>query len=495
MPAKPNHLIQRGTTYHVRLDIPQDLRPAFGNRKILSKSLKTGDKTLARELAATQIGHWKSQFRAIRDEKLKRGDLWREEAFEASKAMAEHVQTRTLQLAGISQHPEPTPEQLAEAEAEAERVHKELAGQGFTPSGPAFRFDIRDKPLTEQVGQLKAFAEWASQASARRLAQQYNVTDSKELQAILADHRTYKPKSPISKSLQERFAAHLATQSDNERTRSVALSKIKAFSDWLTAEGKPLDFDSVAEYLDVVGSNAQTRKGHLWALRKIWRWAIKYDAPFRDQFRSAADPFTGHEHARVGATAGGSWAAYTREEAEQLHRAAANKDKDLADLIAFACYTGCRIEELGRISTNSTMFENGVPVGFMVDDAKTAAGIRTLPIADRLLPLYRARLELAEKNNGYLFQGNDKTKSGIRLNALSQRFTKLKRAQGFSDRYVFHSFRKCTATQLQQAGVSPLIIPALLGHEVGHISFDVYSSGASMTQKTEAINTLSFAFP
>ena len=239
--------------------------------------------------------------------------------------MAEHVQTRTLQLAGISQHPEPTPEQLAEAEAEAERVHKELAGQGFTPSGPAFRFDIRDKPLTEQVGQLKAFEEWASQASARRLAQQYNVTDSKELQAILADHRTYKPKSPISKSLQERFAAHLATQSDNERTRSVALSKIKAFSDWLTAEGKPLDFDSVAEYLDVVGSNAQTRKGHLWALRKIWRWAIKYDAPFRDQFRSAADPFTGHEHARVGATAGGSWAAYTREEAEQLHRAAANK--------------------------------------------------------------------------------------------------------------------------------------------------------------------------
>jgi len=61
-----------------------------------------------------------------------------------------------------------------------------------------------------------------------------------------------------------------------------------------------------------------------------------------------------------------------------------------------------------------------------VEDAKTKAGVREIPIASALLPLYQQRLELAQSQNGYLFAGNDKTKSGIRLNALSQRFTKLK---------------------------------------------------------------------
>ncbi|WP_309295676.1 DUF6538 domain-containing protein [Pseudomonas pseudonitroreducens] len=66
-----NGIYLKGSTYHVRIDVPADLRADFGNRRTLSKSLRTGDKRLAGELASLQIGLWKAEFRAKRDEHLK----------------------------------------------------------------------------------------------------------------------------------------------------------------------------------------------------------------------------------------------------------------------------------------------------------------------------------------------------------------------------------------------------------------------------------------
>lgn len=493
MPSIKNHILLRGATYHVRLDIPQDLRAALGNRRILSRSLRTGDKTLAKELAATQLGQWKSLFRALREEKIRRGEHWREEAFESSKSLAGFVRDWTLELSGVAALPSPTAEQIVEAKHSASEP---TVQEGDVSGGDSFSVRLDGKSLAEQIAHLKDFQAWAAEVERQRLSQQYRP-DPKELKAILADHHSYKPKSPITQSLQDRFASHFATQSDNERTRSVAMAKISTFSDWLTTEAHPLTFDSVATFLDTLGSNRQTRQGYLWALRKLHKWACRYDQQHREQFAAYPSPFEGHEHPRVGKSAGGSWAAFTGKEAGQLYRAAkAKADTDLADLIAFACYTGCRIEELGRISASTTIFDQqGKPMAFRVDDAKTSAGIREIPIAEKLLPLYRKRLELAPPNNGYLFAGNDNTKSGIRLNALSQRFTKLKRAEGFGDQHVFHSFRKLTATALEQAGAPALTIPSILGHVRGSLTFDVYSQGASMEQKRQAIELLTFDFP
>ncbi|WP_444816529.1 DUF6538 domain-containing protein, partial [Stutzerimonas frequens] len=78
MPSIKNHILLRGSTYHVRLDIPATLRAAYGNRRVLSKSLKTGDALLARELAARQVAEWKAEFRQLRDQQIRRGDQWKE---------------------------------------------------------------------------------------------------------------------------------------------------------------------------------------------------------------------------------------------------------------------------------------------------------------------------------------------------------------------------------------------------------------------------------
>ncbi len=489
-----SHIVKRGTIYHVRIDIPAALRPAFGNQWIRSKSLRTGDALLARELAARQVAEWKLQFRQLREAQIRRGDGWKDDAAKASKTLSGFLNEMVLDAMGVQALPEVSQEEIDRIKGSGE-VYDPLIHGKVTPIA-SHTFDITDKSPSEAVSEYQKLTEFFKDGIAHQLVAEYGLTkgQTKEARGILADHKTYKPKSPLSKSLQERFAAHYATQTANERTRSVTLSKIKAFSDWLTAEGRVLTWDSVADFLDVKSRNRQTRAGYLSALNKVHRWACRYDHYYREQFASAPSPFAGHEHPRVGKEAGDSWAAYTKEEAEQLHAAAVAKgDADLADLIAFACLTGCRIEELGRISTDTTLFdEKGQLFAFKVLDAKTKAGIREIPVHPDLLPIYNRRL--AAHKDGYLFPGNSKTKSGIRLNALSQRFTKLKRAEGFGDRHVFHSFRKCTTTLLEQLGASALVIPSILGHTRGSLTFDIYSAGASMSQKAEAIRLLSFDF-
>lgn len=497
-----SHIVQRGTIYHARIDIPAALRPAFGNRRILSKSLRTGDALLARELAARQVAEWKLQFRQLREAQIRRGDGWREAQHAAGLALNER-RAASVNTLFTPSAPDSTPTdfswflKIPGLISELREHGEALIADRLTAYAKGYAdFLERDGSAAEAIALHQQYIEILQEAETAAIAEDALLSgaERKEALDIVKNPAIHKPKSPLSKSLQERFAAHYATQTANERTRSVTLSKIKAFSDWLTAEGRVLTWDSVADFLDVKSRNRQTRAGYLSALNKVHRWACRYDHYYREQFASAPSPFAGHEHPRVGKEAGDSWAAYTKEEAEQLHAAAVAKgDADLADLIAFACLTGCRIEELGRISTDTTLFdEKGQPFAFKVLDAKTKAGIREIPIHPDLLPIYNRRL--AAHKNGYLFPGNSKTKSGIRLNALSQRFTKLKRAEGFGDRHVFHSFRKCTTTLLEQLGASALVIPSILGHTRGSLTFDIYSAGASMSQKAEAIRLLSFEF-
>lgn len=509
MPSRRQHLVQRATTWHCRIDIPADLRPAFGNRRILSTSLKTGDKVLAKELAAVQVGQWKAQFRSLREARARAGDQWKADLAEIAKAHHAKADTAILQaVKGTLTNPNrsgPTPESvhqglesyannLTEFYRGLYRMEKDLAIPGLLDEVSALLMD----DTLPHPSKLQRFSEiqqlvLAHGAKARNLLTETDLTEALE---IAATPETYRPKSPISTGAQTQFAAHLAEQNDNQRTRDIYLSHIKRFSSWLTTNGRELTFDTVADYLNTVSKVRQTRLGHLAALRKFHKWAVRYDAYYRDLLADKRNPFEDHEHPKVGANAGKSWIAYSRQEAEQLHAAAVAKDDpDLADLIAFGCYTGCRIEELGRIRQETTIFDSaGQPIGFRVDASKTASGIRDIPLHPALVPIYIRRLQKPHGATLALFPGNAKTKHGIRLNALSQRFTKLKRQEGFGDQHVFHSLRKCTATMLQQAGVSPLTIPFLLGHDVGNVTFDVYSAGPTFEQKQEAIQALRFQF-
>lgn len=507
MPAKSNHLVQRSTTWHCRIDVPADLRAAFGNRRVLSKSLKTGDKLLAKALAAQVTGKWKDEFRAMRAIKLAKGDAWLDEChayLAAASLQAQDSLTRNVMAAVTQQKPSPSPKALKAAldddevatllgELIAGLIRDDVSADTITGVMNSF-VGLYQGDQGERIAAATALNDFSKQADLQQATNKYGLTPVEQAEAasILANPASYKPKSPISRSAIEAFRKYQESQTDNPRTIGVMLSKLEAFSSYLTTEGKPLTFDTVADYLDTISDNRQSRQGHLWAMRKFHKWACRYNQPYRDQFAALPSPFAEHTHARVGKAGGESWTPYTPAEVVQLHKAALAKGgKDLADLIKFACYTGCRIEEIGRISSSTTIFENNQPVAFKVEVSKSEAGIRTIPIHPDLLPLYQHRLDTTQ--DGYLFAGKQ-DKAGKRLNAVQQRFTKLKREQGFTDLHVFHSFRGTVATQLEQAGANPLVITSIMGHRRGVITFDVYSAGASFEQKATAISLLSFAF-
>ncbi len=178
-----------------------------------------------------------------------------------------------------------------------------------------------------------------------------------------------------------------------------------------------------------------------------------------------------------------SWLAFSPEDVTKLYETAKaskkGQDQTLAALIALGAYTGCRIEELGQIRV-----EHVTEGSIKIEDAKTAAGIREIPIHPAIASLVSRLTENAQ--GGFLIPAEAAT-YGKRTNALGTRFGRLKRSLGYGERHVFHSIRKTVVSQLEQANINENVTADIVGHDKPRITYGLYSSGASLSQKAEAI--------
>ena len=156
-------------------------------------------------------------------------------------------------------------------------------------------------------------------------------------------------------------------------------------------------------------------------------------------------------------------------------------DDTLKDLITLAAYTGCRIEELCILK-----LENVSDDKVEIVDAKSEAGWRTIPIHHHIAQTV-ARL-VATSTDGYLLSGLTFNKYGNRSNAIGKSFGRLKKQVGYGESYVFHSFRKGFATQLENANIPVNVSARLMGHEVQGQTFGNYSDGLALQGLREAIN-------
>jgi integrase len=156
-------------------------------------------------------------------------------------------------------------------------------------------------------------------------------------------------------------------------------------------------------------------------------------------------------------------------------------DDTLKDLITLAAYTGCRIEELCILK-----LENVSDDKVEIVDAKSEAGWRTIPIHHHIAQTV-TRL-VATSTDGYLLSGLTFNKYGNRSNAIGKSFGRLKKQVGYGESYVFHSFRKGFATQLENANIPVNVSARLMGHEVQEQTFGNYSDGLALKGLREAIN-------
>ena len=504
-----NGIYLKGSTYHVRIDVPADLRADFGNRRTLSKSLKTHEKRLADGLASYQIGVWKAEFRTKRDERLKNRvppDVWQADAARMAVSLRDQVESIPLD---VIRRVIPNPAE--------ELLEHGIRGVGSLWKGHNVLHKVyrhlrlleRDAPeLAETVlprieagkdrmERLGILLDILDETLPVLHASYYGLGKDERVQAaaIIADPSTHRPKSPITSASLTKFEEYYTTQNDDARTRRKYISNIQKFSKYLTSEGKELNFDSVAAFLDSVSQKRTTRLGYLASLRAYHEWAKLYDTYYREHF-SEKSPFDKHKHPKVGAAASEERDPYTDEQVEQLYTAAIAKGKpDLADLILFACYTGARIEEIGRINVASTVFsDDGKPIAIKIPKSKTTAGERVTPIHSKLRPIYERRLTKPYGAAEYLFPGNDTTKGGQRLNALSQQFSKLKKSLGFGSQHVFHSFRNTLTNKLEDAGVAESTAKSIVGHKRSDLTYGRYSKGMSLPNLSIELEKVFYKF-
>jgi integrase len=179
-----------------------------------------------------------------------------------------------------------------------------------------------------------------------------------------------------------------------------------------------------------------------------------------------------------------SWLPYAPEEAVGLLEAGQG-DALLADVIRMAMYTGARREELC-----SLMVEHVKADRFEIVDAKTAAGIRTVPIHRQLSkPIKRL---VKDSEDGYVLSGLKPNANGDRGDAIGKRFTRLKKSLNFSDRHVFHSLRGTVITMLERAEVPEGTVQDLVGHERSTLTGSTYSGKSTFEMRQKAINKLAY---
>lgn len=183
---------------------------------------------------------------------------------------------------------------------------------------------------------------------------------------------------------------------------------------------------------------------------------------------------------------GDGWIPFEPREVVALLNAATQKgDHQLADLIRLGMYTGARIEELCSLKADDC-----TEAVLKITDSKTEAGIREVPVHSLLVDVVK-RLKEAS-TDGYLISGLSFNKYNDRSNAIGKRFGRLKKSLGFPDKKVFHSIRKTLVTLLENAGISENLAADIVGHEKPRITYGLYSGGATLVVKKEAIERVAY---
>lgn len=183
--------------------------------------------------------------------------------------------------------------------------------------------------------------------------------------------------------------------------------------------------------------------------------------------------------------------AYTDDEvALILEHLQLKQDNALTAITTLAMYTGARISELAGLMLDSITTIDGITC-LKIDDAKTKAGNRTVPVHPEIQELVQTLS--TDSTDGYLVSGvNSKGGKGRRADVLGKRFGRLRKNCQLPPTKVFHCFRNTVATKLESAGVPENIAADIVGHDKATMTYGLYSGGTSTQQKFDAVKAIKY---
>lgn len=269
------------------------------------------------------------------------------------------------------------------------------------------------------------------------------------------------------------------------KTKDMAKTAIKRVAEalpYLEGVTRPL----VVQLVATDATSPATKAKNYGFVRQYWKYLQDIGA-VSDQARN---PFSELKHtSKKGQKRTKRTSFAAKEVLALITQAKVIGDDQLADLIMLAAYTGARIEELCQLETASVFKAEGIEC-FSIEDAKTEAGNRIVPVHPELKPLVRSLIR--ESSDGYLLSELSETKYGDRSNAIGKRFGRLKTELGFGPEKVFHSIRKTVTTMLENAGVPEGVAADVVGHEKATLTYGLYSSGTSISVKLNALKLLKY---
>ncbi|PKM30151.1 MAG: hypothetical protein CVV07_06920 [Gammaproteobacteria bacterium HGW-Gammaproteobacteria-11] len=498
-----DHLVNQGGTWHVRLTVPKDIQPLLG-KSILSRSMKTSSRIEAKNKSLRYLAIWKAQFEFYRSKKESFKDHPKEIAIERAIENEERYKENFKRIVNKDSHAHISESEylnLVEylvSQCEAGQISYETmfkAGQllrdGVNLEAKA-RKEKRELTDSERLNIHEMQKQYNIILNLDKISSTFkqNEAEREEIQRIFREPEKY-IKEPFSKKLILDYKNYISKRL-KPKTADQQLSRLEKISSYFEKTKKEFNFRNVSNFIESVSDSISTKKQYLWAGNAFWAWAVKFDDKFEEKYSKIKNPFENHALPKRNKLNTNSYFEFSKNDLERIYIAAKNTDQNLADVIEIAAYTGCRIEEIGRLRNQDIVNIKSESPYIIIHESKTKSGEREIPINPKLIKTL-IRLMSGRAKSEYLFSGG-KNLYGNRFDYLSKRFGRLKTSLGFDKKYTFHSIRKTTATQLHQGGAFIGIIPYILGHKIGSITYDTYSAGPSLEQKKVAIAILDFEF-
>ena len=268
-----------------------------------------------------------------------------------------------------------------------------------------------------------------------------------------------------------------------ERTRGSYRAAMERVSEWAKRSGVPATVEGftrkvvgryVTEALVTPRVDPKTANSRISAASAYWRWLGK---------RAGVEVNPWERQSVSKATRPGERSKRPCTDGELRALLEGPADAEIADLIRVAALSGMRIGEIYKLTVERT-----AGGWFDVRDAKTRAGDRRVPIHSALIKLVEGRRE-GKGSEAYLFHEVGTVKAGReRSMTASKRFGRYRQACGVHERAEgqrssavdFHRLRRWFVSAARNAGQDRAMVAAVVGHEAGNITDDVYSGGLLM---------------
>lgn len=271
------------------------------------------------------------------------------------------------------------------------------------------------------------------------------------------------------KEIMERFMADKKTKVKDATYRLYTIS-FNLFEPLHNEKLKALTLAKLQFFFDNCGRPYEMMYRMKQHLAQVLDYAAKFELVERNNARNIdvekhAENVTRHEKV-----------IFTAEEIDLLWRLS-ERDRD-AMVIIVMLYTGLRAMEIRQLKWEDVDLEQRC---FYVRQSKTAAGVRTVPIALKLVPVF----ERLKNGGAYVASGTDAPMDDSRFRTV----VFAREMKKIDADHTCHETRHTFISMLADKGIDERVIRAIVGHSGKTITEEVYTH-IGLEQKLAAVDIL-----